>query len=267
MRRTGRQALLFSISTVLAACFAPAAETAEKQVASERCLVLEQQDWSVGKMTLYLGERHLRVDGMNGRCIFLASAPGWHVTVYNTDRQVFTATRLAWREKGMEGIEPTHRGLFDFSHKVPRPVSYLGKSAYAVTLLNRGHKAADRPGSTAGGAFELMYQPNNRAKAVTASISKRTYIASSDFSLNDGVAGFVEGFYLTNPQARVLLYKDVTIDHIIRREFETRSIAYRTIPLTFFAIPKGLKAAHSLTAVATGSDIESIMLDASESRH
>jgi len=259
--------LLFSITTILAACFAPASEAADKQHAWERCLVLEQQDWSVGKMTLYLGERHLRVDGMNGRCIFVASAPGWDVTVYNRDRQFFTMNSQLWRENGMKGIETTHRGLFDFNHKVPRPVSYLGKSAYAVSTKHRAPRVAGRPSATAGGAFELLYQPNNRSKAIAASTSKRTYIASSDFSLKDGVARFVEGFYLTNPQARILLYKDVTFDQSTRPEFETRSIAYRNIPLTFFAIPKGLKAAHSLTAVATGSDIESIMLDASESRH
>ena len=114
--------------------------------------------------------------------------------------------------------------------------------------------------------MELMYQPTNRVKQDDA-LGTRTFIASSDFPLNADVAGFVEGFYLTNSDARIMLSSELDCNQHVSREFETKSIGYENVPLSRFVIPKGLKKAFTLMAVATGNDIESIMLDASEAKH
>jgi len=246
-----------AIAALLLAAPRPVA-AADKHEAFERCLVLQQRDIAIGKMTIYLGEKHLRVDGMNGRCTFVSAAPRWDVIVYNKDKQFCLVSGKDWRQKGLKGIELSHRAAFDFRHHLPRPTTYMGKAAYSV-------KCVAAPPS--GGCLELMYQPGHRIKLPDNRPGTRTLIASSDFVINEAAAAFVEGFYLTAPEARIMLFAELDYNQHKSREFETLSIGYQNVPLSSFDIPAGLKPAHSIMAVATGSDMESIMLDSAEIKH
>ncbi|MBX9942032.1 MAG: hypothetical protein K2Y32_22395 [Candidatus Obscuribacterales bacterium] len=223
--------------------------------AEEECLVLRQQDVKVGKLCVYLGRDHVRVDAMNDSCTIVAQSPSWNVVAYNRDGQYFKIDRMLWHEKGMGDLVRSKRIFFDFKSGEPEKTVFLGHSAWKVSRPSLGGFSS---------SVDIAFRTKEGRGELPSALSrcKTTYVASSDFKLTKPVCEFVEGLYLTQPQARVYLSAILTGPGVGRVDFKTMAIEHRRVPVKFFAVPGGLKPAYSLSAVATGSAVEQILIDA-----
>lgn len=242
-------AWLFTLSLSI---IAPLGVANQVQAANkERCIVIQQMDAKVGKMTLYIGPNHARIDCMNDHCTIVAAAPKWNVTVFNKDKYAAYFKSAQWQARGLENVVASKRHIFnDYKHT---KIKYLGKSAIKVV------RQLD---PTYSDGSETIYRAKiAKGKGITAS---STYIGSSDFAFAPGAASFVEGFYLSPSYARVILkaYTPSVSGESI--QLDTKSISTKDLDDSFFAVPPGLKKAHSITAVIAGEDINGLLLDITE---
>ncbi len=218
----------------------------------ENCLVLRQHDYKLGEFTVYLGEKHVRVNCMNGKCSVIAAAPDWNVVVFNKDKQFFPVDRAAWHETGLKGITRSIREFYDVKKHPPVKVKFLGHDAIQTSRTLRT-KHTD--------SFDIAFRSKPKRNPNAGGGRKVTYIASSDFKLNKDVAAFVEGFYLTAPHARVLLSTVSESSGDTTSGFNTHAIEQKKFPLSFFKVPSGLKKAYSISAVAAGLDVEGVLME------
>lgn len=218
----------------------------------EDCIVLRQHDYKLGEFTIYLGNKHVRVNCMNGKCSVIASAPDWNVVVFNKDKQYFPVDRASWHKTGLKGITRSIREFFDVKIHPPVKVKFLGREAIQSSRVVRT-KSAD--------SFDIAFRSKPKRNPNAGSGRKVTYIASSDFKLNKDVAAFVEGFYLTAPHARVLLSTVSESSGETTSGFNTHAIEHKKFPMSFFKVPGGLKKAYSISAVAAGLDLEGVLME------
>lgn len=214
------------------------------------CTVLKQRDYKLGAFTVYLGEKHARVDCMNGKCTIIATAPTWNVVVFNKDKQYFPINRRDWHATGLKGMARSMREFFDPTNHSLTRVKFLGRNAIQTS----------RSVGFARDSFDLAFRVNNKR---TKQAGKRhvTYVGSSDFNFSKDIAEFVEGFYLMPPNARVLLSTVSEIGGEKVSAFVTYSIEKKKCPESLFKIPSGLKKVYSVSAVATGRDMEGVLLE------
>lgn len=241
--------ILQSIVFVLALSLVASAAFAEGK--SETCTVLRQYDYKLGEIVVCLGERHARVDCMNGRCTIIAAAPDWKVTVFNKDNQFISSDRKRWREFGIEGVAKSRRWMFENTKLPLSRVKLLGLSSVQVNRVVYGEFAD---------GFDIAFQTKKRR--TTKSISRtNTEIASSDFNFNANINEFVEGLYLTPPNARVFLRSVTDESGAKRTTFGTHSISRETLPIDYFRIPAGLKPAYSFSTVIAGREVEGVLME------
>ncbi|MCA0315200.1 MAG: hypothetical protein LCH63_15400 [Candidatus Melainabacteria bacterium] len=238
----------------------PQRNTNSKPTSGDECIVIKQRDFKVGDMTVYLSPERARVDAMSGRCTICASAPDWRVTVFNKSGQYYMVERSAWKAKGLHGLTRSKRESFDFKDGKPVKIKYLNLQCFQVSRSSRGTEP-----STVDVAFRSEKSKVSRDAKPISCVT--TYIATSDLPLSQGAADFVEGLYLTVPQARVFLLSETKGPGFLRKGFVTENITKAKLPPSFFAVPTGLRKAYSLAAVATGSDMEDILLDVTGGRH
>ncbi len=238
--------MLLPIAALLSITAASAAST------DENCLVLRQHDYKLGEFTIYLGDKHVRVNCMNGKCSVIAAAPDWNVVVFNKDKQYFPVDRISWHETGLKGITRSIREFFDVKRHPPVKVKFLGHDAIQSSRTVRT-KYAD--------SFDIAFRSDPKRNQNAGAGRKVTYIASSDFKLNKDVAAFVEGFYLTEPHARVLLSTVSESSGETTSGFNTHAIEQKKYPVSFFKVPAGLKKAYSISAVAAGLDMEGVLME------
>jgi hypothetical protein len=217
----------------------------------ETCTVLKQRDYKLGAFTVYLGEKRARVDCMNGKCTIVAAAPTWDVVLFNKDKQYFLVDRKSWREAGLKNMTRSIRELFDPRHHTLTKVKCLGRDSIKTSRIVRNYKRD---------SLDIAFRSKPNQKKINGGRTV-TYTASSDFKFNKAIADFVEGFYLTLPSARVLLSTVTEIDGDKSASFVTYSIEKKSYPESFFAIPGGLKKVYSISAVATGQDVEGVLLE------
>lgn len=238
-------AVLFSVALL----FKPASATLK----GETCTVLRQYDYKLGEIVVCLGERHARVDCMNGRCTIVASAPDWKVTVFNKDKQYLSSDSKRWREFGLEGISKSRRMIFDGKQMPLSKVKFLGLNAVQVKrVLN----------SELSEGFDIAFQTKKRKQPATKFYSRISIdTASSDFKFNAKINEFVEGLYLTPPSARVFL-SAVSIEQGMKKStFGTHSIRKETFPIEYFQVPSGLKKAYSYSTVIAGREVEGVLME------
>lgn len=239
--------LTLSLGLIVAVGVANHVQAASK----ERCLVIQQMDAKVGKMTLYIGRDHARIDCMNDHCTIVAAAPNWDVTLFNKDKYAVYFKSAQWQAQGLDNVVASKRHIFnDYKHT---KIKYLGKSAIKVV------RQLD---PTYADSSETLYRGKvAKGKGITAS---STYIGSSDFAFTPGAASFVEGFYLSPSYARVMLKAYTPSTSGERVQLDTKSISTKDLDDKFFAVPPGLKKAHSITAVIAGEDINGLLLEITE---
>ncbi|MBX9942031.1 MAG: hypothetical protein K2Y32_22390 [Candidatus Obscuribacterales bacterium] len=238
----------------------PSLKPSLKSSLDEECIVIKQRDFKVGDMTVYLTPERVRVDAMSGRCTICASAPDWRVTAYNKSGQYYTVERSAWKARGLQGLTRSKRESFDFKDGQPVKIKYMNLQCFQVSRSSRGAEL-----STVDVAFRSEKSKVSRDAKPIACVA--TYIATSDLPLSKGAAEFVEGLYLTVPQARVFLSSETKGPGFSRKSFVTESITRVKLPPSYFSVPTGLRKAYSLAAVATGSDMEDILLEVTGGRH
>ncbi len=238
--------LIASFSTIL--LLNPLALAADTE---ENCIVLRQHDYKLGEVTIYLGDKHVRVNCMNGKCSIVAAAPDWNVVVFNKDKQYVAVDRADWHESGLKGVTRSIRQFFDIKKQTLVKINHMGHASIQSSRSVRG-KLAD--------SFDIAFRSNPK-RNLTAAKRKVTYIASSDFRLNKEIAEFVEGFYLTAQNARVLLSTISESAGDKTSSFNTHSIEQKKFPTSFFKVPGGLKKAYSISAVAAGLDVEGVLME------
>lgn len=251
-----------SLAAMLALVFARAEQSVwagnppkNSAAETEDCVLLKQLDCNAGDVSLFLGAKNVRVDAMNGRCHIVAGAPKWEVVIYNNDGKMYSMPLSEWRVKGLGIASKSRRDEFVNGKVKLIPVTYMGKKCISVT---RSAVAIHGPN------IDLAYQVRTTRAESPDPAGDVTYTASNDFQFTKPVNDFVEGFYLTSPVARVLLRTEVntrTKRHVFN--FKTLSIGHEKLPLSQFVVPKGLTRAYSTAAVATGSDLEDILLESS----
>ncbi|MBX9949709.1 MAG: hypothetical protein K2Y39_11135 [Candidatus Obscuribacterales bacterium] len=237
-------ALLSAISLVASAAFA--------EGKSETCTVLRQYDYKLGEIVVCLGERHARVDCMNGRCTIIAAAPDWRVTVFNKDKQFISADRKRWHEFGIEGVAKSRRWLFENTRLPMSRVKFLGRNSVQVSRVLYGDLAE---------GFDIAFQSKKKKQAEKSMSRTATETASSDFAFNTNINEFVEGLYLTPSKARVFLSSVSAEPGITRTTFGTHSIRRETFPIDYFRIPAGLKPAYSYSTVIAGREVEGVLME------
>lgn len=241
--------ILQSIAFFLAFSLLAGAAFAEGK--NENCTVLRQYDYKLGEIVVCLGERHARVDCMNGRCTIIAAAPDWRVTVFNKDKQFISSDRKRWHEFGIEGVAKSRRWLFENTRLPMSRVKFLGRNSLQVKRVLYGDLAE---------GFDIAFQ--TKKKRAEKSISRTgTETASSDFNFNANINEFVEGLYLTPSKARVFLSSVSVEPGITRTTFGTHSIRRETLPIEYFRIPAGLKPAYSYSTVIAGREVEGVLME------
>ncbi len=238
-------AVFFSVAILL--------KPASAALKGETCTVLRQYDYKLGEIVVCLGESHARVDCMNGRCTIVASAPDWKVTVFNKDKQYLSSDSKRWREFGLEGISKSRRMIFDGKLVPLSKVKFLGLNAVQVNrVLN----------SEPSEGFDIAFQTKKRKQPTTKLYSRiSTDTASSDLKFNPKINDFVEGLYLTPPNARVFLSAVSTEQGEKRTTFGTHSIKKETFPIEYFQVPSGLKKAYSYSTVIAGREVEGVLME------
>lgn len=240
------QSIAFAIAFSLVACAAFA------EAKNETCTVLRQYDYKLGEIVVCLGERHARVDCMNGKCTIIAAAPDWKVTVFNKDKQFVSSDRKRWHEFGIEGVAKSRRWLFENTKLPTSRVKFLGRNSVQVSRVLHGELAE---------GFDIAFQTKKKKGAEKAVSRRGTETASSDFNFNTDINEFVEGLYLTPSKARVFLSSVSAEPGITRTTFGTHSIRTETFPIDYFRIPAGLKPAYSFSTVIAGREFEGVLME------
>ena len=242
--------LTAALTIALTFNFAVSSDAAFSASGDENCLVLKQRDYKLGGFTVYLGEKRARVDCMNGKCTIIATAPTWDVVVYNKDKQYFPISRKDWHATGLKGMARSMKEFFDPKRYAITKVKFLGHDSIQTT----------RSVGFGRDSFDLAFRVNAK-RAKQQGRRKVTYVGSSDFKFSNEVADFVEGFYLTPPRARVLLSTVSAIGDEKVATFVTYSIEKKRCRENLFKVPSGLKKVYSVSAVATGRDMEGVLLE------
>lgn len=224
---------------------------ADKQI---DCILIEQDDVKIGKLKLYLGKEHVRLDGMNGLLHVVSSAPDWSVFAWNHDKQSFLLSQENWQKNGMDTIVTSKRHLFDSSNNPPQKVTFMGMPALKNSRISHG----------GNGYVGTMFRSDG---ANTKELTKLTYIATNHLKLSPGAASFCQGLFLTTPNSTVVLEAQAKpVGKPSQITLKTKSISSVKRPLSFFDSPRsGLKPAPSLAALVAGKGIEEMMLNFSGS--
>jgi len=240
---------LMKVLTVLLAVFL-FSTSAIAAGGDENCIVLRQRDYKLGAFTVYLGDKHARIDCMNGKCTIITAAPSWNVIVFNKDKQFFPVDRKSWHQTGLKGMTRSIVEFFNPKIHTLTKVKFLGRDSIKTSRTVRSFKRD---------SFDIAFRSKPSLK--TPGGRTITYIASSDFKFNKDIADFAQGFYLTTPEARVLLSTEAEMNGEKTSNFITYSIEKQKCPESFFKVPDGLKKVYSISAVATGRDMEGVLLE------
>lgn len=218
------------------------------------CILIEQEDTNIGKLKLYLGKDHVRLDGMNGLLHVVSSAPTWNVYAWNHDKQSFNLTKEEWYRDGMETIVMTKRHMFGDPNNPPQKVTFMGMPAVKNSRVSHG----------GNGYVGTMFRTDS---AKTKELTRVTYIATDHLKLSSGAASFCQGLFLTTPNSTVVLEaQSKPIGKPVQITLKTKSITNVKKPLSYFQAPRvGLKPAPSLAALIAGKGIEEMMLNFSGS--
>lgn len=252
------KAVLISSCVVISAPSVAVGNTADKtKTAADKqidCTLIEQDDVKIGKLKLYLGRDHVRLDGMNGMLHVVSSAPDWSVFAWNHDKQSFSLSQENWQKNGMDTIVNPKRNLFGSPSNPPQKVTFMGMPALKNSRISHG----------ANGYVGTMFRSDG---ANTKELTKLTYIATNHLKLSPGAASFCQGLFLTTPNSTIVLEAQAKpVGKPTQITLKTKSISSVKKPLSFFDAPRsGLKPAPSLAALVAGKGIEEMMLNFSGS--
>lgn len=210
---------------------------------------LKQESASFGKITAYLGSDCARADLYMGASHIVAKAPDWKVVAWNDENKGICVDSKTWQKSELDFLGIYLKDIYARSgDKGGRPVRYLGKKAIAFEQVNAEN------GRAAFLRTDVGTQPRYIKGVARA-------IASNDFALSEGVAGFCRGFYSTPRVAPVLLGSGTSEDTGEFWCFRTIAIEKKKVPASLFKAPTSFKPAERLQQVLVGSRGANVLLD------
>lgn len=203
---------------------------------------------------LYLGKDKACITNMNGRVTAVTSAPDWKVVTHNKDKSSITMTADQWFLSGFTTRSKDKRNNFLINSKQAKPTTFQGYNA--IEIIKSTRQDALKEG------MESLYRSSVKDKA--SSLKGKSYaIYSAAFKLTPPVDRFMQGYFGTTDLASVELEVTKQVNGATFQALKTISIKQAKVPLSQFALPKGLKPVNDIKRVVTGQEFEQLFLEMS----
>lgn len=217
------------------------------------CLVVEQEDFSAGKFKVYLARDAVRIEALRGRGTVVARAPDWRVTVFNQDGDKMEMSLNTWRNIGLGSVVADLRPLFaqgEGRRRGPFATTVMGRPAVKFDqrvkldndMLVVGHSSPD-----------------------SKSLDWTVHAVFGKEDVGPAARDIYYGLLKTPPLGVPLYSFGRSSGALGRWTYRTHKVYRKTVPMTLFDVPAGLKKAPTINKVIYGSSTADLLMQMTES--